>query len=281
MFVLLIIVFLPIYALKFIGGFSAISSAALTHNISLSLLPDWSLTSITGALVPALGWGLGYFGQPHILVNFMGINNPEDIKKAKYVGITWQIITLGAATLIGLIGIPFFSNTLAQNELVFINMVKLLFDPFVAGLILCAILAAAISTMDSQILVSASTLTQDIYKKILNKKATPKQLLTISRLAGVLIIGVSFVLAIDNNESIWSLIRYAWCGLGSTFGPVLILSLYSKKITRNGALTGIIVGGLTAGLWKHLGLAFADYAVIPGFILSFCSTILVSFFSKN
>lgn len=276
MFVLLIIVFLPIYALKVIGGFGAISSAALTKNISLALIPDWSFAAIAAATIPGFGWGLGIFGQPHILVNFMGIDNPDEIRKAKYVGISWQLLTLSAATLIGLIGIPFFTETLVKNELVFINMVKMLFDPFVAGLILCAILAAAISTMDSQILVSASMLTEDIYKKIFHKKATPQQLLTISRIAGVLMIGFSFTLAIGNNETIWSLIRYAWGGLGSTFGPVLILSLYSKRITKTGALAGIIVGGVTAAVWKHLGLPLADWAIIPGFTLSFCSAILGS-----
>jgi sodium/proline symporter len=276
MFVLCVIVFFPIYALYLIGGFPIIIKATTLKNITLSLFPDFSLATIGSLLSAALGWGLGYFGQPHILVNFMGIDNPKDTYKAKYIGLSWQVITLSAATLIGLIGIAFFKTPLINDELVFISMVKVIFSPFIAGLILCAILAAAISTMDSQILVSASMLTQDIYKKIFNKKASPKQLLTLSRLAAVAIVFISLALAFNNKESIFSLIGYAWGGLGSTFGPVVLLSLYSKKITRNGALAGIVVGGVTAALWKYTGLPPEKYAIIPGFALSFFSTVMVS-----
>jgi sodium/proline symporter len=279
MFVFFIISIFPLYALSYVGGFSGIALAAQAKNISLSLLPDYSLKTLASVLVPALGWGLGYFGQPHILVNFMGIDNPDEIRKAKYIGISWQIITLSAATLIGLIGIAFFKTPLANNELVFITMVKALFSPLIAGIVLCAILAAAISTMDSQILVSASMLTQDIYKKMFHKSASQKQLLTISRLASICVVFFSLFLAFDNSESIFSLIRYAWCGLGSTFGPVLLLSLYSKKITRQGALSGVIVGGLVAGSWKYLGLPPQEYAIIPGFALSLLAIVLVSYFT--
>jgi sodium/proline symporter len=281
MFVLFIIVLFPLYALFSIGGFGAIVQAASVKKITLSLFPDFSLSTIGAILTLSLGWGIGYFGQPHILVNFMGIDNPSDIKKAKYVGLTWQAITLSAATLIGLIGIPFFAKTLANNELVFINMVKFSFAPFLAGLILCAILAAAISTMDSQILVSASMLTQDIYKKVFKRKATSKQLLTISRLSALIIVLISFYSAFDNKESILSLIRYAWGGLGSTFGPVLLLSLYSKKINKHGALAGIIVGGLTAATWKYFPVPIKGYSVIPGFALSLTSAILISNLKKT
>jgi len=281
MFVLVIMIFFPLYALKHIGGFASIVKAASLNNITLSLFPDYSLSTIAGVIVPAFGWGLGYFGQPHILVNFMGIDNPNEIKKAKYLGISWQIIALSAATLIGLIGIAFFPTPLANGELVFIDMVKVLFNPLLAGLILCAILAAAISTMDSQILVSASMLTQDIYKKIFNKTATKKQLLTISRLASVAVILASFMLAFNNNEKIFAIVLYAWSGLGSTFGPVLICSLYSKRITRSGALAGIITGGITAGSWRYLGLPLKAYAIIPGFVLSLLAIAIFSYFKKR
>jgi len=282
MFVLLIIVLFPFYALYTIGGFGSISHAALAKNISLSLLPDFSLATITSLLVLSVSWGIGYFGQPHILVNFMGIDDPKNIRKAKYVGLSWQTITLGAATLIGLIGMPFFNNpALTNNELVFISMVKGLFDPLLAGFILCAILAAAISTMDSQILVSASMLTQDIYKKIFHKKASSRLLLTISRASAVFIIFLSFFLAFGNKESILDLVAYAWFGLGSTFGPIVILSLYSKKITKTGALVGIITGGLTAATWKYLGLPLKEYSILPGFALSFFSAIITSYKKPN
>jgi len=276
MFVLIVIVLFPIYGLYHIGGITSIISAASAKQISLTLFPDYSFATISSLLVASLGWGIGYFGQPHILVNFMGIDNPNNIKKAKYIGIAWQTITLGAAALIGLIGIPFFTQNLANPELVFIDMVKALFNPLLAGFVLCAILAAAISTMDSQILVSASMLTQDLYKKLFRKKLTERRLVAASRLSGVSIIFISFLLALDNNESIFALIRYAWCGLGSTFGPLVILSLYSKTITRQGALAGIILGGLTSGVWKHLDLFVKDYAIIPGFFVSLVGILVVS-----
>jgi sodium/proline symporter len=280
MFVLFIITLFPMYALYSIGGFGTITQAAMVKNISLALFPDFSLPTIGAALVLAFSWGLGYVGQPHILVNFMGIDDPNNIRKAKYVGISWQLVTLSAATLIGLIGIPFFHTTLANNELVFISMVKALFTPLVAGLMLCAILAAAISTMDSQILVSASMLTQDIYKKIFHRNASPKALLTISRIAAVAIVLLSFVFALENKKSLLDLIAYAWFGLGSTFGPIVILSLYSKKVNKIGALAGIIVGGTTAAGWHLLQLPLANYPLIPGFSFGLCAILIASSLSS-
>ena len=281
MFVFFVIILVPIYAIYTVGGLPNVFHAANIKNITLTLFPDYSFETISTLLIVSVGWGIGYFGQPHILINFMGIDNPQNIKKAKYVGIIWQIITLSSATLIGLIGIALFKSPLANNELVFINMVKNLFNPMLAGLILCAILAAAISTMDSQILVSASMLTEDLYKKIFRKTATETQLLTASRIAGLGITTFSFILALNNNESILSLVRYAWCGLGSMFGPLLILSLYSKKINKPGAIAGILVGGFTAGIWKYLNIGIVDYSIIPGFFLSFVSIILVSILTKK
>lgn len=275
-FVFLVMLFVPAYALYHIGGLDVITQAAHTQNIALTLLPDFSLTTLSTLLIPALGWGLGYFGQPHILVNFMGLDNPDNMHKAKRVGIAWQLITMSAAVLVGLVGIAFFKIPLANNELVFIAIVKSLFSPLFAGFILCAILAAAISTMDSQILVSASMIAQDLYKSVFHRTATPERLVTLSRIGGIVITLLSFLFALNNDESIFALVRYAWCGLGSTFGPVLLFSLYSKKITRNGALTGIVVGGIVAGVWKYLHVPFTDYAIIPGFILSLISIITIS-----
>jgi len=276
MFVLFIIVLFPIFALTSIGGFGAITTAAYAKNISLTLFPDFSLKTIFAILTPVFGWGLGYFGQPHILINFMGIDNPKEIRKAKVIGLAWQVVTMSAAALIALIGIAFFKTPLVNSELVFINMVKVMFNPFLAGFILCAILAAATSTMDSQILVSASMLTQDIYKKIFHRTASQKKLLTVSRISGILIVFVSFLLAINNNETVFALVRYPWCGLGSTFGPILILSLYSKRINKTGALAGILVGGIIAATWKYTGLPLKEYAIIPGFFLSLCSAFFAS-----
>jgi len=289
MFVFFVMLIFPAYALYHIGGFGPILAVAKAKKINLSLFPDFSLTTLRNILVPALGWGLGYFGQPHILVNFMGIDNPKDIKKSKILGLSWQIITLLAATLIGLIGIAFFKSPLANSELVFINMVKDLFTPLLAGFVLCAILAAAISTMDSQILVSASMFTEDFYKIGIDKtfwgdvyrpkgmnELFQKHLLLVSRISAIAIVLASVFLAINSEQTIFSMVRYAWCGLGSTFGPVLLLSLYWKKINRNGALAGILTGGLTSITWTYFNLPLADYSVIPGFVLSTVACVLIS-----
>jgi len=281
-FVLLVIIGVPLYALFHVGGFSAISQAAKMNSVSLSFLPAaLSYSSISVIVISALGWGLGYFGQPHILVNFMGIDNPENIKKAKWLGLTWQVIAMSCATLIGLVGIAFFKNGLPSDELVFINLVKSLSTPMFAGFLLCAILAAAVSTMDSQILVSASMLSEDIYKKLFNKKISGKKQLTVSRIAGTLITLFSFSLAIHNTESIYGLIRFAWHGLGSAFGPLVIFSLYSKTVNKYGALAGIISGTLTAMFWERLPTSIPEHALIPGFIISAFCIVLVSWLTRD
>jgi len=280
LFVLLIIVIFPLFALHHVGGFPAILQAAAAKNISLSLFPDLSVMTIYTIITLFFGWGLGYFGQPHILVNFMGIDNPQNIRKAKYVGLSWQFVTLSAATLVGLIGIAFFKQPLVNNELVFINMVQALVTPFFAGLLLCAILAAAISTMDSQILVSASMLTQDIYKKIFNRKASQKKLLAMSRISAVGIVVFSYLMAVNASQSILDLVGYAWFGLGSAFGPVLLFSLYSKKITRSGALAGIVVGAFTAASWKFIVPSISELTAIVGFAASTLAILVVSRLSK-
>jgi len=281
LFVLIVIVGVPIYALFSFGGFSSITIAAQTKGISLSLFPDFSAKTFFAIFVAAFGWGLGYFGQPHILINFMGIKNPQNINKAKRIGIAWQIIAMTCATLIGLIGIAFFKTGLPNNELVFINLVKNISTPLFAGFILCAILAAAISTMDSQILVSASMLSEDIYKKVFNKKISSKKQLHVSRIAGIGITIISFVMAINNNETIWKLVQYAWHGLGSSFGPLVILSLYSKTVNKFGALAGIISGSAITLIWKHLPTSIPDAPIIPGFIISFLSIVVVSWLTRR
>jgi len=281
-FVIFVILGVPLYALFHVGGFSAITQAANMNSVSLSLLPtSISFSSISMIVISALGWGLPYFGQPHILINFMGIDNPENIKKAKRVGMTWQIVALSFSTLIGLVGIAFFKNGLPNNELVFINLVKNLSTPMIAGLLLCAIIAAAVSTMDSQILVYASTLSEDIYKRIFNKKISNKKQLTVSRISGLLITLFSFSLAFNNTESIYGLVRYAWQGLGCAFGPLVIFSLYSKAANKYGALAGVISGSLIAMFWEKLPTSIPEHPIIPGFIVGALSIVLVSWLTRN
>ena len=168
-FLLLVIIAFPLLVLPKVGGWEGITSAANAQNISLSMIPNTHPKTLWTLFFSICGWGIGYFGQPHIITKFMGIRKVSHIKKSMAVGMTWQIIVLGSATLIGLIGIAYFTHGLADSELVFVKMVEKIFHPFIIALILCAVLGATISAMDSQILVLASSLTEDFYKRIFHK----------------------------------------------------------------------------------------------------------------
>ena len=229
------------------------------------------------------GWGLGYFGQPHIITKFMGIRYVHEISKSKWIGMTWMVISLGAATFVGLIGIAYFSQGLQSPELVFVELVKDNFYPFFVGFILCAILAATINAMSSQVLVLSSNLTEDFYKKIFHKTASSKELLIVSRIGVVLVALVSFFIAYIKPSTIYTLVLYAWSGLGASFGPLLLLSLYSRKINKYGAWGGILFGGITAAIWPYVNAKFnMDVpSMIPAFTLSFFSILLLSFLTRH
>jgi len=273
-FLLCMIMLVPIYSLFFIpGGVSGVVQAIQASGKTTSLLGSGRDT--LSALLLAAGWGLGYFGQPHILMNFMGIDDPKKIKYAKRVGITWQILVLTCAVSVGLVGIAFFSNTLENSQLVFINLVTQLFHPFAAGLVLCAILAATLSTVDSLILGAGATISADLYKTFINKHASSQNMLLASRLGSLFISACSLAIAWQNTQTIHNLVNYAWAGLGSSFGPLVILSLYSNMVTRNGALAGMIAGGLTSALWPY------SLPLVPGFIAGLITIYGVSNYSAR
>lgn len=273
-FLLCMILLVPIYALMQLpDGITQIINAAAQSNKQLSLFG--SLNDTLSAILLAAGWGLGYFGQPHILMNFMGIDDPKKIKYAKRVGISWQILVLGSAVSVGLIGIGFFNNTLDNSQMVFIRLVTSLFHPFFAGFVLCAILAATLSTVDSLILGSGSTIATDLYHTFINKNATSTQLLRVSRLGSLMISGIALYIAWENTLTINNLVNYAWAGLGSSFGPLVIMSLYSKNTTKTGALAGMIAGGLTAALWPY------QLPLVPGFCTGMITIYLVSLMTRR
>ncbi|MEN9654047.1 MAG: putative symporter ycgO, partial [Chlamydiota bacterium] len=252
-------------------------------HLTTSLIPDWSLHTGWQIFLTAAGWGLGYFGQPHILTKFMGIREVSDMSKAKYVGISWQLIALSAATVVGLIGIYLFPNGLDNPEQVILNIVKTTLPPFFAGLVLCAILAATTNVMAAQILVVASNLSEDFYKRLYKRNATPKELLWVSRASVLIVALVGFAIAFFKVTTIYALVLYSWSGLGSSFGPLLLLSLYRNNITWQGAFAGICVGGVVAGIWPyfdnlwHLGIP----SLVIGFALSIFAIQTVSFFTKE
>ncbi len=282
-FLLGVILFIPLYLLGQIGGLSPIMQAVGAQGLSTSLFPDFSAQTIWKILMPALGWGLGYFGQPHIVTKFMGIKRVSDMSKAKWLGISWQVTALSAATLLGIIGIYLFPQGVGNPEHMILEVVKDTLVPFFAGLVLCAILAATTNVMAAQLLVVASNLSEDFYKKIFRKHATPEELLRVSRFSVVLIAIVGFIIAFFKVSTIYKLVFYAWSGLGASFGPLVLLSLYAKNINRYGAFCGILVGGLSAMTWEFFGFEakLGVPAMIAGFALSIAAIQAVSFFTRK
>ncbi|MCE5315795.1 MAG: sodium/proline symporter [Parachlamydia sp.] len=280
LFLLGVILVVPFVALSHIdGGFGTIIATAQAKEIDLGIFENFSTDSLLTIIFLVLSWGLGYFGQPHIVTKFMGIKDASQMHKSKYVGMTWMLVALSAAIFVGLVGIAYFPNGLDNPELFFVEMVKSLFNPLSAGFILCGLLAASISTMDSQILVCASVLSEDVYKNLINKKATPVRLLFISRMGVVVVSILSLVVALRGNSTILSTVHYAWMGLGCAFGPLVLMSLYSNSTNRYGAIAGIVVGGTIAAGWHLANPHLTSYAIpamIPGFFLSLLSISLVS-----
>jgi solute:Na+ symporter, SSS family len=261
---------LTIIAFFNVGGLNAIKHAALQHGISLSLISDYSLKGILSILLNPFAWSLGYFGMPHVLTKFMGAADSRQMHKAKYVGVTWQILATFSAVAVGLVGIAYFSSGVpGKPEFIFIEMTKSLFDPWFAGIVLCAILAATISTVDSQLLVLASIVAQDFYKNLFYKQATTGQILLVYRCALLGAALTGFAIAWNEESTIMALVKYAWSGLGSAFGPLMILSLYSNKINKYGAIAGIVIGAIVSALWNSINpllTTMTIYSIVPGFM---------------
>jgi sodium/proline symporter len=276
-FLLAVIVFIPIYLLMQIGGIHPVMQAISMKNLSNSLLPNFEVLTFWKILITAAGWGLGYFGQPHILTKFMGIRHASEMDKAKYVGISWLVIALGAATAVGLIGIFVFPQGLNDPQQVILSIVKTTLAPFFAGLVLCAILAASTNVMAAHILIVASNLSEDFYKRIY-KNVSANKLLWTSRISVVFIGLIGLAIAFFRPSTIYQLVLYSWSGLGASFGPLVLLSLYMKTINKQGAFAGILLGGLTAAIWPYfdrlcqLGIS----SIIPGFIFSLIAIYVVS-----
>lgn len=258
---------------------------------------DKSISPIT--VISGLAWGLGYFGMPHILVRFMAVKDEKELRKSKVIAIVWVALSLSFACFIGIIGRAYlYSKDIVldtlETENVFIEMIKNVFTkdiaiPFIGGLFLCGILAAIMSTADSQLLVTASSVSEDIYKGIINPKAEAKKVLMLSRITVIAVAGIAYVVAWNPNSSIMDLVSDAWAGLGSAFGPLILLSLYWKRINLPGAISGMISGGLTVIIWdyiplvngktlyKHTGL----YSLALGFAISLVMIVIVSLCTKE
>ncbi len=277
-FLLLAIVAVPVIALPKVGGFEGVTEALTAHGLSFSMIPNTSPKTLWKIFFSICGWGIGYFGQPHIVTKFMGIRKASHIKKSMAVGMSWQVIALGSATLIGLIGVAYFTRGLDKAEHLFVTKVGDILPPVIMALILCGVLGATISTMDSQILVLASSLAEDFYKKIFHKDASPEHLLWISRLFVLLVTALAFSIAFFKISTIYSLVFFAWSGLGSAFGPLLLFCLYSKKANKYGAWGGIIVGAAVSLIWPFYNkqLPIDIPTLVPGFLLSSFAIFILS-----
>lgn len=282
-FLLAVIIFIPLLILSQIGGMDPVLQEIKLQQISTSLLPHQNFETISLIILSAAGWGLGYFGQPHILTKFMGIRRVSEMSKAKWLGISWQTIALSAATVIGLIGIYLFPEGLSEPEKVIIQIVEKTLPLAFSGMVLCAILAATTNVMAAQTLVVASNLSEDFYKKIFRKTATPKELLWVSRISVLCIAVIAYGIAYFKISSIYQLVLYSWAGLGASFGPLVLLSLYRKNLNRYGAFMGILVGGLTAAIWPYFQNLYqlAIPALVAGFILSLLAIELGSLLTKK
>ncbi len=270
-FLLGVILFIPLSLLK---GMDSMMQGVALQGLSTTLFPNGGMATLGQIVMIAAGWGLGYFGQPQILTKFMGIAEVAQMSKAKMLGMSWQVLTLGAATVIGLIGIGAFPGGLNDPQQVILVLVRTLFSPFVAGLVLCAIVAATTNVMAAHLLIVASNLSEDLYKRWWRKRAPAGELLFVSRIAVVCVAGMGLFIALLKISSVYQVVLYSWSGLGASFGPLVIASLYFKRVSAWGACAGMLAGGLTAALWPSLGNSVP--AIIPAFACSFAGIFLVS-----
>ncbi|QHS24190.1 sodium/proline symporter PutP [Virgibacillus sp. MSP4-1] len=307
MFAALII--LPIVAIQELGGWQQTLNKAgeLSTQMGTNHLEMVSSVAMIG-IISSLAWGLGYFGQPHILVRFMGLKSHRDVPKARFIGISWMVLGLFGSIFAGLAGFAYIGSMdasvlagenvklasvledgtavnfplLDDEESIFILLSQMLTNPIIAGILLAAILSAIMSTIDSQLLVSSSALAEDFYKGIFRKNATDKELVTIARLSIIIIAIIAIMIASNPDSSVLGLVSYAWAGFGAAFGPIILLSLFWKRVTAPGAIVGMITGAVTVVVWANLtGGMFELYEIVPGFFLNTMLTIGISLFTKT
>jgi sodium/proline symporter len=275
------LIVVPLVTINMTGGVNntiAISNLIDSNFLSLSSNTTWI------GIVSMLSWGLGYFGQPHILVRFMAIHSTDALPTARRIHITWMFLALSGTVLTGLAGFAFFGHAkLADSESVFIQLVQLLFNPWMASILYAAVLSAFMSTIAAQLLACSSSLTEDIYHRFLRKRASDKELIWISRFT-ILLVTITAMLLADPNSTVLSLVAYAWAGMGAAFGPVILFSLYCKNMTRLGAILGMSFGALGVISWETLNIWFNHYfeiyELVPGFLLACLGIFLGNQFGK-
>ena len=283
----LALVLVPVVALMQIGGVGEMTRTL--DGLDPQLLNVFRDASVVG-VISALAWGLGYFGQPHIIVRFMAIRSVRDLPTARRIGMTWMAVSLVGALATGLVGLVYATRTgleVADPETIFILLGDVLFHPLITGFILAAVLAAIMSTISSQLLVSSSSLVEDFYSVFLRKAAPERERVLAGRLAVLGVALAAIALAWDPDSNVLGLVANAWAGFGAAFGPLVILSLTWKRMTRNGALAGMIVGAAVVLVWIFAPvlpdgktLSSVIYEMVPGFVLSFLAIVVVSKLGK-
>ena len=269
----------PVMVVLAVGGVEP--SMALIAQADPANLDFFKGTTVIG-IVSLLAWGLGYFGQPHILARFMAAESAKSIRNARRIGMSWMVLCLLGAMAVGFFGIAYFAQhpeqagpVSANNERVFIELSGLLFNPWIAGILLSAILAAIMSTLSCQLLVCSSAITEDFYKGFFRKQASQRELVWVGRVAVLAVSVLAIALAANPESKVLGLVSYAWAGFGAAFGPVVLFSLGWKRMTRDGALAGMLTGAVTVLVWKQFAW-FGLYEMVPGFLLASVAIVVVS-----
>lgn len=275
---LLALIAVPIAACRAVGGMDEVRRAMELKEVATNLFGHKQAYPAL-AIVSAAAWGLGYFGQPHILVRFMSARSLVKLREGTIIAAVWVFLSLGGAVLAGLVGIGMFEHLdKAEQDKVFIYMIGRVFHPWIAGVMLAAILSAIMSTIDSQLLVSSSALTEDFYQKVIRKDAPKGRLILVGRLCVIAISLVAMVLALNPNRTIMEIVSYAWGGFGASFGPLVLFALFSRKTSWQAALGGMVVGAVVLVVWRQAGWSDYMYELVPGFAANCCTIIIVNRF---
>ena len=238
--------------------------------------------------ISMLAWGLGYFGMPQVLLRFIAIRKSDELKMSRRIAITWCIISLIAAVSIGIIGRSLYPTALltkSEAENIFIVMSRSMLPPILAGIVMAGILAATISSSDSYLLIAASAISKNLYQGVIKKNASDKEVMMVSRITLLAVALAGIIIALDENSVIFVIVSFAWAGFGATFGPLMLFSLFWKRMNRAGAIAGMLAGGITVFVWKlllnPLGGVFAIYELLPAFLVSCLFIIVVSLATKE
>lgn len=298
MLMIVALVTVPVVAYALMGGdmMNMLEQTGVVADNFMNIMKNGDRSFTVVEIISQLAWGLGYCGMPHILVRFMAVKNQKELNKSKGIAIIWVIISLVMAVVIGVVGRAYLFPTVLEaeaTETVFIEMITRLFTqdlrlPVIAGLFLCGILAAIMSTADSQLLVTASSMSEDIYKGIIKRNASEDNVMKMSRYTVLGVAVLAYIIAWDPNSSIMGLVSNAWAGLGAAFGPTVLMSLFWKRCNLPGAVAGIVSGGLTVIIWDYipliggqtLGAVTGLYSLAIGFLISIVLIVVVSLCTK-